>query len=284
MSLLFDALPDGAFHLQNFIGEETQKEMVSECRILCRDFPLMQPQTAKGFPLALKVSSWGKAGWFGNHGKYEYLRTHENGKPFPKIPNLIESLMRQAVTTCGFEPFELDTVLMNYYPSATGKLGRHQDVTEDDKESPIITISLGDSCIFNIGSTDYNDKGFNIELKSGDCFVMGGPSRLAYHEVKSLIPNSSKLLSQGGRISLTGRRVFDSTSLRNEFQRKHSAEYIHSLEMKFLDKNLRTREEHCAKALTPEERLIYAEYLDIKGEPLGAQSFREYVEPIEKKK
>ncbi len=210
--MLFDALPEGSFHLTDFISKSDQLTLVELCRELTANFPLMQPKTKMGWDLALKVTSWGKAGWFGEFGRYFYMEKHQNGKPFPEIPLPIESLMMQAALTCfGYDElfkFEIETVLMNWYPPRTGKLGKHQDVTEADRKYPIITISLGDSCIFNIGSDDYEDSGIDIELKSGDVFVMGGKSRLAYHEVKKILPGTSDLFKNGGRISLTGRKVF----------------------------------------------------------------------------
>lgn len=210
--MLFNELPKGAFHLKDFVNYQDQVQLRRLCRELILDFPLMQPKTKTGWDLSLKVTSWGKCGWFGEFGKYKYLDRHENGNPFPAIPDFIKSIMLKAIFECfkfdEFHAFELETVLMNWYPKNVGKLGKHQDITEQDRVSPIVTISLGDSCLFNIGSPDYSDRGIDIELKSGDVFVMGGPSRLAYHEVKKLIPGTSKLFRDGGRISLTGRKVY----------------------------------------------------------------------------
>lgn len=53
---------------------------------------------------------------------------------------------------------------------------------------------------------------------------------------------------------------------------------IIKIEAKFLDGNLRSRSDHPAKALSPEERTIYADYLESIGQPKGATSFRQYNE------
>ena len=72
---------------------------------------------------------------------------------------------------------------------------------------------------------------------------------------------------------------------RNAFQQKVSAERIKAIERKFVDMSLRDRNESCAKALTPEERIIYADYLEnVKGQIQSANAFRNYVQPIEKVK
>jgi alkylated DNA repair protein (DNA oxidative demethylase) len=44
-------------------------------------------------------------------------------------------------------------------------------------------------------------------LASGDAVVLGGGARLAFHGVDRIIPGTSTLLSGGGRINLTMRRV-----------------------------------------------------------------------------
>jgi alkylated DNA repair protein (DNA oxidative demethylase) len=207
---IFNNLPAGTFHLKNFANEELQLRLVDLCRQLVNSHPLMQPRTKTGYDLSLRVTSWGQVGWFGDLGRYYYMKRHANGKLFPMIPLDLQLLMQRAVSAAGFGTLKLDTVLLNFYPPRVGKLGRHQDVTEDERESPIVTVSLGDSCIFNIGDENRKSKGVDIELQSGDVVVMGGPSRLAFHEVKRLIPETSTLLKCGGRISLTGRRVFKS--------------------------------------------------------------------------
>jgi alkylated DNA repair protein (DNA oxidative demethylase) len=99
-------------------------------------------------------------------------------------------------------------MLVNYYRSDNGSLGAHQDRSEEDWKSPIVTLSLGDSRVFRMGNTRGQRHMQWVELHSGDVLVMGGPARPAYHEVKKLLPHSSKLLRKGGRLSFTGRKVY----------------------------------------------------------------------------
>lgn len=209
MSKLFNDLPEGCHHLSGYLNARDQSLCVALCRNLLKEYPLMQPTTKSGFPMALKVSSWGMAGWFGRDGVYSYIAGHDNGKLWSPIPKPIENFMNEALILAGFPRMDFHTVLLNWYPPGTGRLGKHRDITEDDHTSPIVTISLGDSAKFVIGGLEYEDKGKRIELRSGDVFVMGGPSRLIYHEVEKLIPSENPLFANGGRISLTGRRVFN---------------------------------------------------------------------------
>lgn len=61
---------------------------------------------------------------------------------------------------------------------------------------------------------------------------------------------------------------------------------ILEIERKFLDKSYRgdIRKNPPMAALTAEECVIYADYLDSKGQPEGAAMFRTYQKPIESKK
>ena len=113
--------------------------------------------------------------------------------------------MLAAAREVGYPNFNLQSVLVNFYPRGTGSLGRHQDKTEKNLKAPITTISFGDSCIFGMGGQKYDDPLQEVAIDSGDVLVQGGPARLAFHEVIRLLPGSSSLLKQGGRISFTGR-------------------------------------------------------------------------------
>jgi alkylated DNA repair protein (DNA oxidative demethylase) len=96
--------------------------------------------------------------------------------------------------------------LINFYgPGA--KMGLHQDRDEDDFDAPVVSLSLGDSCLFRVGGTKRSDPSRSFRLSSGDVLVLGGASRLAFHGVDRIYPGTSTLLPEGGRINLTLRRV-----------------------------------------------------------------------------
>jgi alkylated DNA repair protein (DNA oxidative demethylase) len=76
----------------------------------------------------------------------------------------------------------------------------------------VVSLSLGDTCLFRIGGTKRNDPTCTIRLASGDAVVLGGAARLAFHGVDRIIPGTSSLLPEGGRINLTLRRVTDGRS------------------------------------------------------------------------
>jgi alkylated DNA repair protein (DNA oxidative demethylase) len=86
-------------------------------------------------------------------------------------------------------------------------MGLHQDRDELALDAPVVSLSLGDTCLFRIGGTQRKDPTHTIPLSSGDALVLGGEARLAFHGVERIIPGTSTLLPQGGRINLTLRRV-----------------------------------------------------------------------------
>jgi alkylated DNA repair protein (DNA oxidative demethylase) len=99
-----------------------------------------------------------------------------------------------------------EACLINCYgPGA--KMGLHQDRDEADFEAPVVSLSLGDSCLFRIGGRQRGDTTRSFRLNSGDVLVLGGAARLAFHGVDRIYSGTSTLLSEGGRINLTMRRV-----------------------------------------------------------------------------
>ena len=90
-------------------------------------------------------------------------------------------------------------------------MGLHQDRDEQDFTAPVVSLSLGDTCLFRVGGTNRKSPTRSFHLGSGDALVLGGEARLAFHSVDRIMPGTSTLLSEGGRINLTLRRVTQPT-------------------------------------------------------------------------
>jgi alkylated DNA repair protein (DNA oxidative demethylase) len=200
-----DDLPAGFHVYRGMVSPEQQTRLVELSRALCREAPLITPRTLYGAKFKLQITSWGDVGWYSDEQGYRYLGHHpETGRAWPPIPEEVSDVMTAAAERSGYG-LDLQTVLVNFYQADAGRLGRHQDRTEKNLVSPIVTISLGDSCVFGIGGAAYTDPMQELALDSGDVVVQGGAARMYFHEVIRILPDSSKLLKQGGRISLTGR-------------------------------------------------------------------------------
>jgi alkylated DNA repair protein (DNA oxidative demethylase) len=86
-------------------------------------------------------------------------------------------------------------------------MGLHQDRDEQDFNAPVVSVSLGDTCLFRIGGRKRGGPTRALRLNSGDVVVLGGEARLAFHGVDRIYAGTSTLLREGGRINLTMRRV-----------------------------------------------------------------------------
>ena len=86
-------------------------------------------------------------------------------------------------------------------------MGLHQDRDETDLDAPVVSVSLGDACLFRVGQTSRDGPTNSFRLESGDVVVLGGAGRLCFHGVDRIYPATSSLLPKGGRINLTLRRV-----------------------------------------------------------------------------
>jgi len=103
-------------------------------------------------------------------------------------------------------PHPPEACLVNFY-SSTARMGLHQDKDEQDFAAPVVSLSLGDTGMFRVGGLKRSDPTHSVRLASGDAVVLGGAGRLAYHGVDRIMPGTSTLLPEGGRINLTLRRV-----------------------------------------------------------------------------
>jgi DNA oxidative demethylase len=177
--------------------------------------PLFTPRMPKsGRPFTVRMTNCGPLGWVSDAGGYRYQPKHpETGRPWPAIPAMLLEIW-EAVTRYPEPP---EACLINFY-GPTAKMGLHQDRDEDDFAAPVVSISLGDACLFRVGGLRRGDPTKTFRLSSGDVVVLGGDARLAFHGVDRIYSGTSSLLPQGGRINLTLRRVTRSALAKSHFQ------------------------------------------------------------------
>jgi alkylated DNA repair protein (DNA oxidative demethylase) len=181
-----------------------QEALRDELRVLLREAPLFRPRMPRsGKEFSVRMSNCGPLGWVSDISGYRYQACHpETGRPWPPMPESILRLWR-AYAECAREP---DACLINHYDE-TARMGPHQDRDEADFSAPILSLSLGDSCLFRYGGERRRDPSRTVRLDSGDIVVFGGPARLMFHGVDRMLPKSSTLLDPPGRINLTLRRA-----------------------------------------------------------------------------
>lgn len=157
-----------------------------------------------GKPMSVMMTNCGPLGWVTDAERgYRYQPVHpESGAPWPPMPEIFLKAWKEL---SGY-PHPPEACLINVY-APTARMGLHQDKDEQDFAAPVVSLSLGDTALFRIGGTKRSDPTQSVRLASGDAVVLGGAGRLAYHGVDRIMPGTSTLLPEGGRINLTIRRV-----------------------------------------------------------------------------
>jgi DNA oxidative demethylase len=196
--------PEGLRFIPGYLDRARQEALLAAIREVMARAPLYTPRMPQsGKPMSVRMTNCGPLGWMTDEGGYRYQPTHpETGAPWPPMPDLLLAAWRELADY----PHAPEACLINVYGPAA-KMGLHQDRDEHDFAAPVLSLSLGDSCLFRIGGRKRSDPTRSLRLASGDALVLGGQARLAFHGVDRIMPGTSTLLGEGGRINLTLRRV-----------------------------------------------------------------------------
>jgi alkylated DNA repair protein (DNA oxidative demethylase) len=187
-----------------YLDRGAQERLRDELQATLAAAPLYTPRMPKsGRPMSVRMTNCGPLGWVTDERGYRYQAAHpETGALWPPIP----AIVLRAWAELADYPHPPEACLINWYGPAA-KMGLHQDRDEEDFAAPVVSLSLGDTCLFRVGGTKRGDPTRTFRLSSGDALVLGGEARLAFHGVDRIIPGTSTLLPKGGRINLTLRRV-----------------------------------------------------------------------------
>ena len=194
----------GVVHFPGSFDRMAQEALVSSLREVAKAAPLFTPRMPRtGKPFSVKMTNCGTLGWVSDTDGYRYQPTHpDTGAPWPPMP----PALLEAWTSLVAYPHPPEACLVNFY-DGTARMGLHQDRDEQAFDAPVLSVSLGDTGIFRVGGTMRSGPTRSVNLQSGDALSFGGPARLAFHGIDRIIPGTSTLLPQGGRINLTLRRV-----------------------------------------------------------------------------
>lgn len=198
-------LASGLGYFPDHFDRAAQEVLVAAIRQVVVEAPLFVPRMPRtGKPMSVRMTNCGSLGWVTDKDNgYRYQPVHpETGRPWPAIPAALLALWEEV---SGFDK-PPEACLVNFYdPDA--KMGLHQDRDENAFAAPVVSVSLGDQCLFRVGGVSRDDPTRSFRLSSGDVFVFGGESRLIFHGVDRIYPGTSTLLKNAGRINLTLRRV-----------------------------------------------------------------------------
>ncbi|MFN3720247.1 MAG: alpha-ketoglutarate-dependent dioxygenase AlkB [Rhizobium rhizophilum] len=199
------SLQFGLRYLPGRLSRAEQEELVEIIRGVVAEAPLYVPvMPGSGRPMSVRMTNCGPLGWVTDKERgYRYQPSHPlTGKPWPDIPDVLLDLWREL----SGHPKDPEACLVNFYTD-DAKMGLHQDRDETDLLAPVLSISLGNTCLFRVGGPSRTDRTKSLKLESGDLFILGGEGRLCFHGVDRIYPGTSTLLKSGGRINLTLRRV-----------------------------------------------------------------------------
>ena len=202
--MLDKTLTKGLRVLPGYLDSDAQTALLGAVRSVLGRSPLFTPAMPRtGKPFSVRMSNCGPLGWVSDRAGYRYQPTHPvTGEAWPPMPALVLKAWAD-LAGCPYPP---EACLINYYAAGT-RMGLHRDADEADLSAPVVSLSLGDTAVFRIGGLERGDPTRSIRLASGDAVVLGGPARLIHHGVDRILPGTSRLLPEGGRINLTLRRV-----------------------------------------------------------------------------
>lgn len=220
----------GAVHVPDWLDPETQRDLVEECRRWARPpAGLRRVRLLGGAEMSVRQVClgwhWGVVPRCPNCGAagresavcpgphwypYAYTRTvgDGDGAPVKPFPERLGLLAREAVSAAYGDGWPgsrgpYDIALINYYGEGA-RMGMHRD-SDERADAPVVSVSLGDSCVFRFGNAHGRNRPWTeVELRSGDLFVFGGPARQAYHGVpRTLVGTAPASLGLTGRLNIT---------------------------------------------------------------------------------
>jgi alkylated DNA repair protein (DNA oxidative demethylase) len=198
----------GAVHVPGWLAAGQRRELVAACREWAKPPAGMRAtRMPSGGVMSVRTAC---LGWHWVPSRYSRTAEDVDGAPVKPFPGWLADLGRRAVADAygdqeaarGYQP---DVALINFYDAAA-KMGMHAD-SDERSPAPVVSLSLGAACVFRFGNAQSRNRPWtDVRLESGDLFVFGGQSRLAYHGVTRTIPGTGDAEDIGlptGRLNIT---------------------------------------------------------------------------------
>lgn len=203
-------LPPGISLMRGRIAAAESRTVLDAMLAVFAVVPPYRLRVKSGAYVINRMTNCGSLGWHSDKKGYRYVDRHpELDVPWPEIPRDVKALAMAVADEAGV-PFEPDACLVNFYDAA-GKMNLHQDHDEKDFAWPIVSFSFGCDAVFALGGAKRRDPVQNVRLRHGDVLVMHGESRMRFHGVKKIVPETApfahEAIPAGGRLNLTFRRA-----------------------------------------------------------------------------
>ncbi|HEV3267546.1 MAG TPA: alpha-ketoglutarate-dependent dioxygenase AlkB [Acidimicrobiales bacterium] len=196
----------GATHVPGWLSAAEQRWIVRQFRDWERGPVPLRSAKVRGHEMSVRTVC---LGWHWQPYKYTREATDVNGYRVLDFPDWMIRLARRALVDVGGDAsagddYTPDTALVNFYDD-DARMGMHQDKDERSL-APVVSLSIGDTCLFRFGNTENRNLPYeDVTLCSGDLFVFGGASRLAYHGVTKILPGTApkECGLETGRVNIT---------------------------------------------------------------------------------
>ncbi|WP_329118705.1 alpha-ketoglutarate-dependent dioxygenase AlkB family protein [Streptomyces sp. NBC_01465] len=198
----------GAVHVPGWLSVERQRELVAACREWARGpVPMRHTVLPGGGVMSVQTVC---LGWHWQPYRYVRVAGDVNGARVAELPGWLVELGRAAAVEAYGDAgaYAPDAALVNFY-DGDARMGMHQDKEERAGWAPVVSLSLGDTCVFRFGNVEGRGQPYtDVELESGDLFVFGGASRFAYHGVPKVMPGTGDpAVGVTGRLNITLRQT-----------------------------------------------------------------------------
>lgn len=204
-------LPD-VVHITGFLDADQQRNLVTQFRDWALPpAGLRHPRVPRGHLMSVQSVC---LGWHWQPYAYSHTADDTDGAPVKPLPRDLAELAQRAVDeSYGRDhpdalEFVADAAIVNLYAPGA-HLGLHQD-GEEPSAAPVVTLSLGDTCVFRMAGVDRRTQPFtDVLLQSGDLLVFGGVNRRIYHGVPRVLDGTAPagLGLPPGRLSITLRQT-----------------------------------------------------------------------------
>jgi DNA alkylation damage repair protein AlkB len=235
----------GLYIIQKYLSKETQNELISntfidECNLKNRNsltsvYNLPKTETfyslieKNGFDhvldlsrqddptvvKSLSIENWlRKIRWI-NLGLFYDWTTKSYDFDSERLPfPFIQNLCRQVSAEIGMK-MEPEAGIINFY-QLKDTLTAHIDRSEKDMTLPLISFSVGNSCVYLMGGKKRDDPVIPIIINSGDALIMAHPCRRNFHGVPKILDYCVENFDQhqfgsvikNSRININARQVF----------------------------------------------------------------------------
>lgn len=200
----------GAVWIPGWLTPEQQRWIVDRFREWAAGPVPPRPAKIRGHEMSVQTVC---LGWHWRPYAYTRDAVDVNGRRVLDMPDWMTKAARHAVADAFTDPdaaerYRPDAALVNYY-DRDARMGMHQD-KDEQALAPVVSLSIGDTCRFRFGNTETRNGPYDeIDLASGDLFVFGGPSRLAFHGVTGIRPRTAPPSCglDEGRINITIRET-----------------------------------------------------------------------------